>query len=89
LAIPPSLFETVIRGLGEAKLAELGRVIVEKPFGRDLASARKLNEVAHRVFPEDSIFLHSGKYLPDTATEVLVELKPPPPRKSFPLTQNR
>jgi len=56
LAIPPSLFETVIRGLGAAKLAEHGRVIVEKPFGRDLASARKLNEVAHSVFPEDSIF---------------------------------
>jgi len=56
LAIPPSLFETVIRGLGEAKLAERGRVIVEKPFGRDLASARRLNAVAHSVFPEDSIF---------------------------------
>jgi glucose-6-phosphate 1-dehydrogenase len=56
LAIPPSLFETVIRGLGAAKLAEHGRVIVEKPFGRDLASARRLNEVAHTVFPEDSIF---------------------------------
>jgi glucose-6-phosphate 1-dehydrogenase len=56
LAIPPSLFETVIRGLGEAKLAEHGRVIVEKPFGRDLASARELNQVAHSVFPEDSIF---------------------------------
>jgi glucose-6-phosphate 1-dehydrogenase len=56
LAIPPSLFETVIRGLGEAKLAEHGRVIVEKPFGRDLASARELNQVAHTVFAEDSIF---------------------------------
>jgi glucose-6-phosphate 1-dehydrogenase len=56
LAIPPSLFETVIRGLGAAKLAEHARVIVEKPFGRDLASARKLNEVAHTVFSEDSIF---------------------------------
>ena len=56
LAIPPSLFETVIRGLGAAKLAVHARVIVEKPFGRDLASARKLNEVAHTVFPEDSIF---------------------------------
>ena len=56
LAIPPSLFETVIKGLGAAKLAENARVIVEKPFGRDLASARKLNDVAHAVFPEDSIF---------------------------------
>ena len=56
LAIPPSLFETVIKGLGAANLSEHARVIVEKPFGRDLASARKLNHVAHSVFPEDSIF---------------------------------
>ena len=56
LAIPPSLFETVIKGLGAANLAEHARVIVEKPFGRDLASAQELNRVAHSVFPEDSIF---------------------------------
>jgi len=56
LAIPPSLFETVIKGLGAANLAEHARVIVEKPFGRDLASARELNQVAHSVFPENSIF---------------------------------
>jgi len=56
LAIPPSLFETVIKGLGAAKLAEHARVIVEKPFGRDLTSAQELNRVARSVFPEDSIF---------------------------------
>ncbi|HWH03813.1 MAG TPA: glucose-6-phosphate dehydrogenase [Gemmatimonadales bacterium] len=56
LAIPPSLFATVIRGLGSAGLADQGRVIVEKPFGRDLASARELNAVARSLFPEDSIF---------------------------------
>ena len=56
LAIPPSLFETVIKGLGAATLAEHARVIVEKPFGRDLASARELNHVARTEFPEDSIF---------------------------------
>jgi glucose-6-phosphate 1-dehydrogenase len=56
LAIPPSLFEAVIKGLGAAHLAEHARVIVEKPFGRDLASARELNRVAHTAFPEDSIF---------------------------------
>ncbi|HUY02072.1 MAG TPA: glucose-6-phosphate dehydrogenase [Rhodocyclaceae bacterium] len=56
LAIPPALFATVIEGLGAAGLAEDARVIVEKPFGRDLASARALNRVAHAVFPEDSIF---------------------------------
>lgn len=56
LAIPPALFATVIKGLGAAGLADQARVIVEKPFGRDLASARKLNRVARSVFPEDSIF---------------------------------
>jgi glucose-6-phosphate 1-dehydrogenase len=56
LAIPPSLFATVIKNIGAAGLAEDARVIVEKPFGRDLASARALNRVARSVFPEDSIF---------------------------------
>ena len=56
LAIPPSLFATVIKGLGAAGLADRARVIVEKPFGRDLASARTLNRVARSVFPEEAIF---------------------------------
>ena len=56
LAIPPSLFETVIKGLGAAGLTEQARVIVEKPFGRDLASSRELNRIALSLFPEDSIF---------------------------------
>ena len=56
LAISPWLFETVIKGLGACRLAEQARVIVEKPFGRDLASARNLNRAARAVFPEDAIF---------------------------------
>jgi glucose-6-phosphate 1-dehydrogenase len=56
LAIPPALFATVIQGLGTAALTEHARVIVEKPFGRDLASAQELNRVAQSAFPEDSIF---------------------------------
>ena len=56
LAIPPALFATVIQSLGAAGLADQGRVIVEKPFGRDLASAQELNRIALSVFPEDSIF---------------------------------
>jgi glucose-6-phosphate 1-dehydrogenase len=56
LAIPPALFATVIEGIGAAGLADQARVIVEKPFGRDLASARGLNRIARGVFPEDSIF---------------------------------
>jgi len=56
LAIPPSLFSTVIHSLGENGLAEQGRVIVEKPFGHDLASAKELNRIARSVFPAEAIF---------------------------------
>jgi len=56
LAIPPSLFGTVVEGLGRADCARGARVIIEKPFGRDLASAQKLNAILDSVFPEPSIF---------------------------------
>src|SRR5262249_5878158 len=56
LAIPPSLFETVVRGLGQAHCAENARVVIEKPFGRDLASAQELNQTLHAVFDESQIF---------------------------------
>jgi glucose-6-phosphate 1-dehydrogenase len=56
LAVPPALFPTVIRSLKATGLAEGGRVIVEKPFGRDLASARELNRAALDAFTEDAIF---------------------------------
>lgn len=62
LAIPPSLFETVVKGLDSAGLARQARVIVEKPFGRDLASAQKLNRVLRSVFVRDAIF-HIDHYL--------------------------
>jgi glucose-6-phosphate 1-dehydrogenase len=56
LAIPPALFADVIQQLGRAGLANGARVIVEKPFGHDLASAKRLNGVAQSVFPEESIY---------------------------------
>jgi glucose-6-phosphate 1-dehydrogenase len=56
LAIPPSMFAVVAEGLAQAGLAQDARVVVEKPFGRDLASARALNQTVHRVFPESAIF---------------------------------
>jgi glucose-6-phosphate 1-dehydrogenase len=56
LAIPPSMFSTVGHGLGKAGCAESARVVIEKPFGRDLESARSLNDELHRVFDEPSIF---------------------------------
>mgnify|MGYP000662702290 CR=1 FL=1 len=56
LAIPPELFPVVIAGLGAAGMALNARVIVEKPFGRDLASARELNRVTQQVFAKEAIF---------------------------------
>jgi glucose-6-phosphate 1-dehydrogenase len=56
LAIPPSIFGTVVHGLAGADCTRDARVIVEKPFGRDLASAQALNRTLHEVFPEHSIF---------------------------------
>ena len=56
LAIPPSMFSTVVKQLHAADCDHDARVIVEKPFGRDLQSARELNAVLHEYFPEDRIF---------------------------------
>lgn len=56
LAIPPDLFDDVIRGLASADLNHLGRVVVEKPFGRDTKSAQKLNEIIHRHYPEERVY---------------------------------
>ena len=56
LAIPPVLFDDVVTGLDRCGVAGHGRVVVEKPFGRDLASAHELNDVIHRTFDEEHIF---------------------------------
>ncbi|MGH8318038.1 MAG: glucose-6-phosphate dehydrogenase [Steroidobacteraceae bacterium] len=56
LAIPPSMFSVVIDHLGASGSAQGARVVIEKPFGRDLASAQALNQVLHKEFPESSIF---------------------------------
>ncbi len=61
LAIPPGVYQTVIRRLGEAQLSSAPapgwrRVIIEKPFGTDLASARALNTLVHQHFDEDQVF---------------------------------
>jgi glucose-6-phosphate 1-dehydrogenase len=56
LAIPPSLFPVVVDGLGRSGCARDARVVVEKPFGRDLPSAQALNATLHRVFDESSVF---------------------------------
>ncbi|MGH9111191.1 MAG: glucose-6-phosphate dehydrogenase [Acidimicrobiales bacterium] len=57
LAIPPAMFDDVVQGFAGVGLAGAGsRVVVEKPFGRDQASAAALNDVLHKVFPEEAIF---------------------------------
>ena len=56
LAIPPSVFPSVIEALGQSGCDRGARVIVEKPFGRDLASARALSATIHTVFDESSVF---------------------------------
>jgi glucose-6-phosphate 1-dehydrogenase len=56
LAIPPSLFGTVIDALKAAGIAKKSRLMVEKPFGHDLTTARALNAVLHRAFPEEAVF---------------------------------
>jgi glucose-6-phosphate 1-dehydrogenase len=56
LAIPPMLFESVVEQLVQSGCSKNARVIVEKPFGHDLASAQELNRVLHGVFPESAVF---------------------------------
>ena len=56
LAIPPDLFATVAEGLAHAECDKGARLVVEKPFGRDLSSAQALNRTLHKSFPESAIF---------------------------------
>jgi glucose-6-phosphate 1-dehydrogenase len=56
LAIPPSMFPIVVEQLRVSGCTPGARVVVEKPFGRDLQSARALNATLHQCFPEDSVF---------------------------------
>jgi glucose-6-phosphate 1-dehydrogenase len=56
LEIPPSLFGMVIKGLADAGLTESARVVVEKPFGHDVASARELNDEVHKYLDESQLY---------------------------------
>ena len=71
LAIPPSMFATVVQGLDRSGCAANARVIVEKPFGRDLASAQALDRTLHETFPESAIF-RIDHYLGKEAVQNLV-----------------
>lgn len=56
LAIPPDLFDEVVTGLASVGLNENGRLILEKPFGRNTKSAMELNEIVHRHYPEERVY---------------------------------
>jgi glucose-6-phosphate 1-dehydrogenase len=71
LAIPPSLFETVVRQLRESDCARSGRVVVEKPFGHDLASAKALNAMVHGSFGEEHVY-RIDHYLGKTTVQNLL-----------------
>ncbi|HXZ79257.1 MAG TPA: glucose-6-phosphate dehydrogenase [Terriglobales bacterium] len=71
LAIPPSMFATVVEQLSKSGCSSDARIIVEKPFGRDVASAKALNEILHSVFPESQIF-RIDHYLGKEAVENLL-----------------
>ena len=55
-ATPPSAFPTIVRRIGEAGVGDQARIVVEKPIGHDLASARALDRIAHEVFAEPQVF---------------------------------
>ncbi len=74
LAIPPSMFPTVIEGLTKSGSAKGARVILEKPFGRDLASAQKLDAILHSAFSESSVF-RIDHYLGKEAVENLLAFR--------------
>ena len=74
LAVPPGLFATVADGLAAAGLAERARLVVEKPFGSDLASARRLDARLRRHFPEEQIF-RVDHYLGKEPVEDLLVLR--------------
>ncbi|MGH9051444.1 MAG: glucose-6-phosphate dehydrogenase [Acidimicrobiia bacterium] len=56
LAVPPSAFGTITKGIGQVGLNERANIVYEKPFGSDLRSARELNEVVHEVFDEAQVY---------------------------------
>src|SRR5450631_871180 len=71
LAIPPSLFGTVVQSLGKSGCASNARVVIEKPFGHNRGSAHLLNDAVHAVFPETSIY-RIDHYLGKEAVENLL-----------------
>src|ERR1700691_6068070 len=74
LAIPPSMFETVVEQLVKSGSAKGARIIVEKPFGHDLASAQELNRILLSAFDESAIFL-INHYLAKNAVHNMIRIR--------------
>jgi glucose-6-phosphate 1-dehydrogenase len=74
LAIPPTAFGDTVLALGESGLSERARVVLEKPFGVDLASARELNQLVHSVVPEERVF-RIDHFLGREAVQNLIALR--------------
>jgi glucose-6-phosphate 1-dehydrogenase len=74
LSIPPTAFGSTVCALGESGLAERARLVLEKPFGMDLASARELNQLVHGVVPEDRVF-RIDHFLGREAVQNLIALR--------------
>jgi len=74
LSLPPAAYAGVIEGLGQRGLGKDARVIVEKPFGRDLASARQLDALVHSVFEEEQVF-RIDHYIGREAVQNLLALR--------------
>src|SRR5579871_1776495 len=74
LEIPPFLFATVVKGLSDAELTKNARVVVEKPFGHDLQSARQLAAELHQYIDESQL-LRIDHYLGKMGTEEIVHLR--------------
>lgn len=76
LATPPSAYQTIIEYIGKAKLANCPqgwtRVVIEKPYGHDLASAQELDEVVHRVFQEEQVYRIDHYLGKETVQNILV-----------------
>jgi glucose-6-phosphate 1-dehydrogenase len=71
MAVPPALFETIVRQLGGTGCNVGARLVLEKPFGRDLASAQRLNQILHTLFDERAIF-RIDHYLGKDAVQNLI-----------------
>jgi glucose-6-phosphate 1-dehydrogenase len=74
LSIPPNAFAGTVLALGQSGLAERSRLVLEKPFGVDLATARELNQVVHSVVPEERVF-RIDHFLGREAVQNLIALR--------------